>query len=386
MKKYLYIFLLLLITLIIYEIMIKYKTTFESTSFQMKGSTDLNYNGKVYLYLRNNIVDKKSYKIVDSSEIKNGSFYFNRKLIEPQIACLEFHILEKTIFTRPFWTDNNNIDVQYTITNNNLEIDIEGSETEEDAQEHGNFWLYPPSIVQINNKIDKESDSLAKKDLINESLQLKYKHFAGIKSIVEKNKSSFYILYGLVNTINYISFAQLKELYSFIDKKNLKSPTGIFLTDYIQKIGKSEIGKEFSKFEVININREKLILPPENNKIILIEFWASWCRPCIEEITKLNLLYHKYDKKNLEIYSVSIDDDIEKWQKATVKNKIIWNSFLAIESTDSLNLKKNYPLYHIPQNLILINGVVLKKNLRGIQLDITIDSLLNNYALNAKLK
>ncbi len=378
--------ILLIKLLIVFLMAIKCTNDTKQSFFLIKGSSGAAHNGKVYLHTKSNVNNTDSYRIVDSCEVRNGNFNFKNELPEPQIAFLEFQISEKKIFTRPFWIDNNNIDVQYTITNNNLEIDIEGSETEEDAKEHGNFWLYPPSIAQINNKIDKESDSLAKKDLINESLQLKYKHFAGIKSIVEKNKSSFYILFGLVNTINYISFAQLKELYSFIDKKNLKSPTGIFLTDYIQKIGKSETGKEFSKFEVININREKLILPPENNKIILIEFWASWCRPCIEEITKLNLLYHKYDKKNLEIYSVSIDDDIEKWQKATVKNKIIWNSFLAIENTDSLNLKKNYPLYHIPQNLILIKGVVFKKNLRGIQLDNTIDSLLNNYTLNAKLK
>jgi thiol-disulfide isomerase/thioredoxin len=354
--------------------------------FSIKGYLNIVGNGNVYLHTKNNIDNTGSYKIVDSCEIKNGNFNFKNESSEPQIAFLEFHLSEKTIFTRPFWIDNNNIEVECTFTNNNLEIDIDGSKTEEDAEEHGNFWLYPLTISQINNKIDKESDSLIKEALINESLQLKNNHFNKIKSIVEKNRSSFFVLYGLANAINYISFNQLKELYSIIDKKNLQLPTGKFLTNYIQKLSSSEIGKEFSKFEVSDINGKKVILPPKNNKIILVEFWASWCRPCIEDISKLNLLYNKYDKKKLEIYSISIDDDIEKWQKATVKNKIIWNSFLALESTDSLNLKKNYPLYHIPQNLILINGVVFKKNLRGSDLDNTIDSLLNSYALNKKLQ
>jgi thiol-disulfide isomerase/thioredoxin len=169
-----------------------------------------------------------------------------------------------------------------------------------------------------------------------------------------------------------------------LDKKNLHLPSGKNLTDYIQKIKKVEFERNFSQFEVIDYNGNEFKLPPKNNKIILFDFWASWCKPCIEDISKLKILYNKYDKNILEIYSISIDEDVDSWKNASIKNKIIWNNFLALEKTDSFNLRKNYPLYHIPQNLILLNGVVLERNLRGISLDNYIDSLCTNYSLGRK--
>lgn len=59
-------------------------------------------------------------------------------------------------------------------------------------------------------------------------------------------------------------------------------------------------------------------------KVVLLDFWASWCMPCRLSNRKLVKLYPKYRNKGFEIMSVSIDDDTKDWKKALEKDKISW--------------------------------------------------------------
>jgi hypothetical protein len=108
--------ILKLMLLIIFLMTIKCTKDTKQSFFYIKGKSNIAYNGNVYLHLKNNTTNTGSYKIVDSSKVKNGIFSFSGKLVEPQIGFLEFHIIEKGIFTKPFWLENNNIQIDYDIT------------------------------------------------------------------------------------------------------------------------------------------------------------------------------------------------------------------------------------------------------------------------------
>lgn len=78
------------------------------------------------------------------------------------------------------------------------------------------------------------------------------------------------------------------------------------------------------QIELPTVKGEKLSLASLKGKVILLDFWASWCMPCRSANKKLVKLYDKYKAKGFEIYSVSLDDDKADWEKAIRQDKINW--------------------------------------------------------------
>lgn len=73
-----------------------------------------------------------------------------------------------------------------------------------------------------------------------------------------------------------------------------------------------------------SVTGDTIHLSSLKGKVVLLDFWASWCGPCRASNKQLVKLYPKYKTKGFEIYSVSIDDDMSKWKNAIQKDKINW--------------------------------------------------------------
>ncbi len=73
-----------------------------------------------------------------------------------------------------------------------------------------------------------------------------------------------------------------------------------------------------------DVKGDSIALESLKGKVVLLDFWASWCMPCRAANKKLVKLYDKYKSQGFEIYSVSVDDDKKDWVKAIEKDKILW--------------------------------------------------------------
>ena len=73
-----------------------------------------------------------------------------------------------------------------------------------------------------------------------------------------------------------------------------------------------------------DVNGKTLQLSDLKGKVVLLDFWASWCGPCRRANKGLVNLYAKLQSKGFEIYSVSLDDEKSEWQKAIAADKITW--------------------------------------------------------------
>lgn len=78
------------------------------------------------------------------------------------------------------------------------------------------------------------------------------------------------------------------------------------------------------QIELPTVKGDKISLASLKGKVVLLDFWASWCVPCRSANKKLVKLYDKYKPKGFEIYSVSLDDEKADWEKAIKKDKISW--------------------------------------------------------------
>ena len=108
----------------------------------------------------------------------------------------------------------------------------------------------------------------------------------------------------------------------------------------------------------------------------LVDFWASWCGPCMGEVPYLVEDYAKYHKKGFEIYGVSLDRAREPWLKAIETKGLVWVNVSELKFWDD-EAAKQYAVRSIPSNfLISSDGTIVARNLRGEELGAKLAELL----------
>jgi peroxiredoxin len=130
-----------------------------------------------------------------------------------------------------------------------------------------------------------------------------------------------------------------------------------------------------------NLKGDTIALSSLRGNLVLIDFWASWCAPCVEEQPELKQLYSKYAHfngkgKGLRIFGVSLDSKKEAWNKAVRKYNIPWIQVSDLKFWTS-PVARDYQIEALPFNVILDEkGVIIAVNLHGIALHDFIDSYL----------
>ena len=111
-------------------------------------------------------------------------------------------------------------------------------------------------------------------------------------------------------------------------------------------------------------------------KVVLIDFWASWCGPCRRNNPNLVRLYKKYHDMGLEIYGISIDDNEEHWKEAVRVDKMDWIQVNDDKGWDASSVNA-YGINAIPASFLVDKqGIIRQMDLSGRHLEIEVKSLL----------
>jgi thiol-disulfide isomerase/thioredoxin len=137
------------------------------------------------------------------------------------------------------------------------------------------------------------------------------------------------------------------------------------------------IGQEAPEISLASPAGERIALSSLKGKVVLIDFWASWCGPCRKEMPNVVAAYKKFKNKGFEVFGVSLDRDKDRWVEAIAKDGITWPQVSDLKQWES-EVVRLYNIQGIPYTVLLDReGKILAKNLRGEELDRKLAEVLN---------
>lgn len=217
----------------------------------------------------------------------------------------------------------------------------------------------------------------------NQSLQQQYMALENqlaqnTRTMVLSNKDKLATMV-IVEQLNFDNYSDVfieadKALYE-------KYPDNIFVAEQHKRVLQSmrtAISQPAPEIELPDPNGTIRKLSDLKGKIVLVDFWASWCGPCRRENPNVVRLYGIYKDKGFEVFSVSLDGNKADWQKAIEKDGLIWENHVSDLARWNSVAAKTYGVSGIPYTVLLDReGKIIAKGLRGEQLEQKLKQLLN---------
>ncbi|MEM9981617.1 MAG: TlpA disulfide reductase family protein [Bacteroidota bacterium] len=149
------------------------------------------------------------------------------------------------------------------------------------------------------------------------------------------------------------------------------------LIDKVNRFEQVALGAPALDIQLPTPTGEVVALSSLKGKYVLVDFWASWCRPCRQENPNYVALYQKYKSRDFEIYGVSLDEKKAAWEKTIAKDQLSWVNVSDLKGWNN-SAALQYNVTAIPANFLLdSNGKIIAKNLRGKALAAQLQTLFD---------
>ncbi|MBE9599587.1 TlpA disulfide reductase family protein [Pedobacter sp. MC2016-24] len=323
---------------------------------------------------------KRAFKAIDSTKVDaNNNFSFKVPADKPDFYQVRVYYFDRI----DFWANKDNIhvnvrgiDTAKMKIKNPPYIYMENTSAENDVINDVNLVSYLDYQQMIAVGQEQWKAGLSKDTLWINYMKDGYDRISKdrdfrIKYLVNKYKDQPTVLYAL-NSLNpkrdreliMSTLDNLTKKFPNLDQaKNRKKE----ILDGIAQAEKIADGQKTPDFAFPDVNGKKWGPKDFKGKYLIIDFWASWCGPCRQEIPHLKEVYKKYKDQGLEILSVSVDAKPTDWKKAMAEERMAWPQINAVESKPVMAA---YLFSGIPYLVVVDKeGKIVEKNVRGESLD-----------------
>lgn len=360
----------------------------DENDYTLTGSLPARYDGgQVFMLPASYFFSPEKPVPVDSCVIKNGKFQFRGTIQEPTVFTLVIEGVNDNeipgIYSTPVIIERGNIEILYdtagiivsgTAVNDRYMATIGKGRLEERRKrqilfhERDSVQRLPGNVGnEVNNYYNTRSQILFRKIMVPAAEEF-IQEYAGTSvgdyfffACCSKDLYSEAFVEAVYPTIR----PELRDQYETLIRTRQEKQ------NYFSSSQKAtEVGMPFREIVAHTIEGQEIRLSEQVKKgeLVLLDFWGSWCVPCIQEMPLLKELHEKYGKKGLVIIGISFDKDREKWRASLEKYKPIGIQVSELKGWESAS-RNDYGVQAIPFTLLIDgSGKIVARNPHGPKL------------------
>ncbi len=316
---------------------------------------------------------------VDTSQITEGKYHLQYIFSEADLYQLDFPGGQRVMLAIDKGQEKISLHVE---ARRNGKVEIIGSPDSEKLQayeafrQESNTRLIQPAYAAMRaaTAAEDQAGEVAAVEAYAHASEL---HRSELIDFTEKNIGTSIALYGsMLRWTGDDNVAKLEKLVSDFKAVHPDLTMTSVMEDKVNRYKKVAIGAKAPAIAQADSSGNTISLEAAKGKYTLIDFWASWCGPCLLQMPDLHEAYDKFHDKGFEIYSVSVDNKADKWKAAIAKYKMNWPNVSDLKGWES-SAARDYNATFVPFNLLIDQeGIIIAKNLHSKSLQSKLGSLL----------
>ncbi|KAA6347033.1 Thiol-disulfide oxidoreductase ResA [termite gut metagenome] len=335
-----------------------------NNAYTITGTVEGTTDEDITVYLQNRA--NRQFEKLDSTVIKNGRFVFKGVQDSAVVRYLSFVIA------------GNQTNMNFFLENGDIKVKLIDRETISITGTPANdiYQAFNDEMASIDRKLitiyKALNDSVLSDEQIadknRELVVLENEWLFTVKERIRENITNVVGIHLLTSySYCYTDYSELTTLLANVPDQFRGNQVVIGLTKLAETLNTIEIGRQFVDFAMKTPNGQPVKLSDYvgKGKVVLLDFWASWCGPCRVEMPNLIKTYEQYRNKGFEIVGVSLDKDNEAWKNGIKQLGITWPQMSDLKYWDceGSNL---YGVRSIPETVLIDeDGVIMARGLRG---------------------
>ncbi len=303
---------------------------------------------------------------LDSAVVHKGSFRIQGGAVRyPEMVMLS---VKNSRLRTQFFLENSDITITGKL-DSLYGVKITGSKTQDEYQ---GFVDSNKSLTEKYSKIYTEyqaanqNGDTANVSRLEKEADKVQSEMAELQKTFIKNHPASFVTPSLLSGISYdLEAGELESYINGLDTAVANTPVIKDLKERVEKLKLVAVGQKAPDFTLNDPEDKPVSLSSKiGSKLLLIDFWASWCGPCRRENPNVVKVYNEFHKKGLDIIGVSLDQRKDDWVKAISDDKLVWTHVSDLQYWNNAAARL-YAVNSIPANFLLDEkGTIIAKNLR----------------------
>lgn len=326
--------------------------------FSLRGDIEGVKYGKVFL-----LIPGDSLNVLFSTDLEKGKFEIKGELDEPMQVILKVNRRQTYLFI-----DGKKMELvcPYVSLSGNY---LKGSPANDLSKiydtiiQNGYYRQFNTLIGEYKELLDAGNQDEADEKMT-QALKLEDKRFELTREFVKTYSDNMFSAY-ISDIIKGESYEKGKELYELLSSRIQDSYYGRILKRHTDALAVSALNVPCPDFVATDESGNKISLDSLKREIMVLDFWASWCGPCRQEMKNLKEQYAEFKDKGVRFMSISLDNSEESWKKACEEEQIPWLSVRDDNGWSKSEIRKLFGIQSIPFVVLLDKkGNIVAKNIR----------------------